>query len=105
MAKGDYAAAKKIADPLAAYLERHKAALKEGILVLGGNPVTLTSLPAKKNAPVSGPFRDILQENDIQVGFRVLVWQTVHFLEDPRAGVQNNQGVQALLREIKAVPL
>ena len=30
MAKGDFAAAKKIADPLAAYLERHKAALIDG---------------------------------------------------------------------------
>lgn len=80
-------------------------ALKELITALDGNPFMLTFLLSKRNVPASRPFQDVLRKYSIQVGFSDLVLQTVDFLEDPRAGVQNNQEVQALMQEIRTVKL
>ena len=79
--------------------------MKELIVALGSNLLMLTILLAKRNVPACRSFRDILRENDIQIGFTTLVLQTVEILEDPRTGAQRNQAVQALLQEIRTVQL
>ena len=81
------------------------AALKELIVALGENPLVLSFLLAKRNAPACRSFRDILRKNNIQIGFSPLVLQTVEILEDPRTGAQKNPAVQATIREIKSVHL
>lgn len=79
------------------------AALKDLITALGGNPFALTFLLSKQQLPAKKPYKDILREYNIQIGFSDFVQQTVQFLSIPGTSAQNDQSVQEVIKEIKSV--
>lgn len=78
------------------------AALKDLIVALDRNPFVLVILLSKRPTPAKQDFRDILRKYNIQMGFSELVIQTALFLEDPRAGVQDDWDIQGFVQDIKS---